>query len=346
MAARSDPGPSISPYSQSNHIDLTLDDDDNDDNNHYIAPRFAKRPRTDSQDQAPFQALNSSFSSMTTMMSPYISSSTNSLHTPSPSNNNFKFTPMLNQSAYRPPFARSAPHLVLPPIPPSPPSKTTSFQLLPTQQTQISLSHPSDRQVIDLTGSPSPPPTNIAMRSLPSMLPPDLPPKTPVCIGELTVTALVLYPVPYLVSQHPGENEWVTVRLQYEYQAHKPNNRETIHIKSPHSRGPNGESISGETFGVVEQKVADSLGPMLGKGLIRLDAKIRKGPASVSPQRMYFWWILTYALQVPHSSTPNACLYPEGKCSCCRQLSETMQPFSWRTFTILWHATIGELPLF
>jgi len=274
MAARSDPGPSISPYSQSNHIDLTLDDDDNDDNNHYIAPRFAKRPRTD------FQTLNSSFSSMTTTMSPHASLSTHSLHAPSPPTNNLKFAPMLNQSAYRPPFARSAPHLEISP-------KIPSFQLPSSQQTQIPSSQPPDRQVIDLTGSPSPPP-NTAMRSLPSMLPPDLPPKTPVCIGELTVTALVLYPVPYLVPQHFGENGWVTVRLQYEYQAHKPNNRETIHIKSPHSRGPNGESIAGETFGVVEQKVADSLGPMLGKGLIRLDAKIRKGPASVSPQGIYF----------------------------------------------------------
>ena len=268
MAARSDPGPSISPYSQSNHIDLTLDDD-NDGSDHYISPRFAKRPRTDSQDHLPFQALNSSFSSMTTTMSPY------SLHAPSPSN--FKFAPMLNQSTYRPPFARS-----------STPPKTTSFQLPPSQQTQVPLSQPPDRQVIDLTGSPSPPPPNIATRPLSSMLPPDLAPKTPVCIGELTVTALVLYPVPFLVSQHPGENEWVNVRLHYEYQPHKTNGRETIHIKSPHSRGPTGENISGENFGVVEQKVADSLGPMLGKGLIRLDAKIRKGPATVSPQGIYF----------------------------------------------------------
>jgi SWI/SNF-related matrix-associated actin-dependent regulator of chromatin subfamily A3 len=276
MAARSDPGPSISPYSQSNHIDLTLDDDDNDDNKHYIAPRFVKRPRIDSQDHVPFQALNSSFSSMTTTTSPYPSIT--------PSDNNFKFAPMLNQSAYRPPFVRSAPQV---------PTRTspiaTSFQLPPSQRTQApSAPQPSNRQVIDLTGSPSPPPPSIAVRPLPSMLPPDLPPKTPVCIGELTVTALVLYPVPYLVSQHPGENEWVTVRLQYEYQAQKPKNKETIHIKSPHTRGPNGENISGENFGVVEQKVADSLGPMLGKGLIRLDAKIRKGPPNVSLQGIYF----------------------------------------------------------
>ena len=265
-----DPGPSISPYSQSNHIDLTLDDDDDDGNNHYIA-RFVKRPRTDAQDHVPMQALDSSFSSMSTTMSTYPSLT--------PSNINFKFAPVLNQSAYRPPFVRSATHLA-----PPTPSPTPSFQLPPSQKTRVlSVPQSSDRQVIDLTASPSPPPT-----SLPSMLPPDLPPKTPVCIGELTVTALVLYPLPYLVSQHPGENEWVTVRLQYEYQAQKLTSKETIHIKSPNSRGPNGENISGENFGVVEQKVADSLGPMLGKGLIRLDAKIRKGPPNVSTRYILF----------------------------------------------------------
>jgi SWI/SNF-related matrix-associated actin-dependent regulator of chromatin subfamily A3 len=272
-----DPGPSISPYSQSNHIDLTLDDDDDDGNSHYIAPRFVKRPRTDAQDHVPIQALDSSFSSMTTTMSPYPSLP--------PSINNFKFAPMLNQSAYRPPFVRSATHLAPPQVPT--PSPTPSFQLPPSQKTRVlSVPQSSDRLVIDLTGSPSPPP-GIAVRSLPSMLPPDLPPKTPVCIGELTVTALVLYPLPYLVSQHPGENEWVTVRLQYEYQAQKLTSKETIHIKSPNSRGPNGENISGENFGVVEQKVADSLGPMLGKGLIRLDAKIRKGPPNVSTRYIF-----------------------------------------------------------
>ena len=272
-----DPGPSISPYSQSNHIDLTLDEDDDDGNNHYIATRYVKRPRTDTADHVPIQVLDSSFSSMTTAMSPYPSFT--------PSNNNFKFAPMLNQSTYRPPFVRSATHVVPPQAPT--PSPKPSFQLPSSHKTRVlsvpSVPRPSDRQVIDLTGSPSPPP----MGSLPSRLPPDLPPKTPVCIGELTVTALVLYPLPFLVSQHPGENEWVTVRLQYEYQAQKLTSKETIHIKSPNSRGPNGENISGENFGVVEQKVADSLGPMLGKGLIRLDAKIRKGPPNVSTSRKF-----------------------------------------------------------
>ena len=115
-------------------------------------------------------------------------------------------------------------------------------------------------------------------------LPPELPPKTPVCIGQLTVTALILYPIPYIAPLNPGETEWAGVRLQYEHtvnSANKTQTKETIHIKSPSGRTPNGENYAGEVFGVVEQKVADFLGPMLGKGPIRLDAKIRKGTGNV-----------------------------------------------------------------
>ncbi|KAJ7225691.1 SNF2 family N-terminal domain-containing protein [Mycena pura] len=112
------------------------------------------------------------------------------------------------------------------------------------------------QRVIDLTGSPSPPP-NLVLA--PPPLPADLPAKTPVCIGQL---------------------EWAVVRLQYEHSTTKAS-PETIHIKSPPGRGPNGEQSTGDVFGVVEQKVATALGPMLGKGLIRLDAKVRKGPANL-----------------------------------------------------------------
>jgi hypothetical protein len=138
------------------------------------------------------------------------------------------------------------------------------------------------RQVIDLTSSPSPPPRQHSFQT--NTLSPDLPPKTPVCIGQLTVTALILYPNSYLVPT-PGavQHEFAPVRLQYEpiLQKQNNNNNNTINIKTPSSRNLNGEVVAGEQFGVVEQKVATSLGPMLGKGLIRLDAKIRKGPSNV-----------------------------------------------------------------
>jgi hypothetical protein len=58
-------------------------------------------------------------------------------------------------------------------------------------------------------------------------------------------------------------------------------NLETIHIRTPTERSPNGDIVPGEAFAVIEQKVATSLGGMLGKGLIRLEAKIRRGNPNV-----------------------------------------------------------------
>ena len=135
-------------------------------------------------------------------------------------------------------------------------------------------------QVIDLTGcSPSPEPQ---VRTLP----PDLPPKTPVCIGQLSATALVLYPVNYLNSggEQPvgSEKEWASVRLNYEHSISTASGQDTLHIRTPTSRGNLGESLGSETFGVVEQKIASTVGPLLGKGLIRLGAKVRKGFPNVS----------------------------------------------------------------
>jgi SWI/SNF-related matrix-associated actin-dependent regulator of chromatin subfamily A3 len=200
---------------------------------------------------------------------------------------------------YRPPFATNNLH----PLPfmngpyPPPLPQHQHFQqphldpngspgLPPVQPTLQPLdlpqnpAEPAPHQVIDLTGgSPSPEPQ---VRNLP----PDLPPKTPVCIGQLAATALVVYPVSYL---NPGsdqtvgsEKEWAPVRLHYEHNPSKPTAQDTIHIRTPSSRGPLGEPLGGEPFGVVEQKVASTVGPMLGKGLIRLEAKVRKRVQSVS----------------------------------------------------------------
>jgi SWI/SNF-related matrix-associated actin-dependent regulator of chromatin subfamily A3 len=170
------------------------------------------------------------------------------------------------QGLYRPVF--------VPPSHPQPSlSRNSSFSA------SQSSSSGSTSHIIDLTGSPSPPPSTNTPPT--STLPPELSPKTPVCIGQLTVTALVLYPVQYLLPRNlNGEAEWIPVRLQHEHNPLK-HDSETIHIQVPHTRTPNGEIIAGEAFGVVEQKVATSLGPMLGKGLIRLDAKVRKGPPNV-----------------------------------------------------------------
>ncbi|KZT75059.1 hypothetical protein DAEQUDRAFT_660022 [Daedalea quercina L-15889] len=148
----------------------------------------------------------------------------------------------------------------------------------PPSRLGLERSSSSSQQVIDLTSSPSPPPA--APRPPPPQhgnLPPDLPPKTPVCIGQLTVTALVLYPIPYLLAQESADAEWALVRLTYEHTPQKAAGPETIHIKTPSSKSPTGEILQGENFAFMEQKAAAFLGPMLGRGLIRLEAKVRRG---------------------------------------------------------------------
>lgn len=189
-----------------------------------------------------------------------------------------------NSSAFfPPPSSQHKPGPTLPPI----------LQPTPSMATQGSSSRPgsiappgAEPPVIDLTGSPSPPPQARPPPQQQSQnpLPPDLPPKTPVCIGQLTVTALVLYPIPYLQPQRSPsspDGDWAPVRMSYEHNGGRPGNSETIHIRTPNTAGPSGEVITGENFGVVEQKVATLLGPMLGKGLIRLDGKVRRGQPNV-----------------------------------------------------------------
>jgi SWI/SNF-related matrix-associated actin-dependent regulator of chromatin subfamily A3 len=95
----------------------------------------------------------------------------------------------------------------------------------------------------------------------------------------------VLYPIAYLnrgpVGDGPAETvDWACVRTQYEHDARKE--KETIHIRSPNWRTPAGEQMQGENFAVMEQRVATVLGPMLGKGLIRIEARIRRGLPNVS----------------------------------------------------------------
>jgi hypothetical protein len=287
---------SLSSYDSTNPIDLTLDDDEAISDS-YAAGRFAKRQRTE---QSSIGSLNSP-STYFHGHNPYISSgqlpsiSRNSISnlqipSPSPIKPGFLQSPIGRSSisppngiaqAYRPAFAG-------PPtfFPNGRPGRTStsphySSTVNPSQIPPTSM----NRQIIDLTGSPSPPPPSARqLNPTVSNLPHDLPPKTPVCIGQLTVTALVLYPVPHLRQQEhiSGDAEWATVQLRYEHNPNKPGGSETIHIMTPRSRAPNGEAVQGEGFGVVEQKVATSLGPMLGKGLIRLDGKVRKGMPNVS----------------------------------------------------------------
>ncbi|EPQ60504.1 hypothetical protein GLOTRDRAFT_113119 [Gloeophyllum trabeum ATCC 11539] len=274
----------ISPYAQSNPIDLTLDDDGDTPNDTRQTKRMRcehKHPSSLSQGSEQFAPKN-----YATPQLSYNHSQTASkpgLH--SIPSNTLALSP--SRGIYRPAFAGPVP---LPPISvPSPIPGTSGSQSSSSSTRSPPSATPgigsSARQVIDLTSSPSPPP-QAPPSFQPNMggLPESLPPKTPVCIGQITVTALVLYPIPYLRPSNTDgisqEADWIPVRLQYEYTPNKAGGQETIHIKTPAMRTPMGE-IASENFGVVEQKVASALGPMLGKGLIKLDAKVRRGMPNV-----------------------------------------------------------------
>lgn len=239
--------------SQSNTIDLTQDDD-------YNSPRLQKRIRIDD-------------SSWNNVNKPQIQSYPSGSHIAPPNMYSHPVPSPYHPATalYRPPFPAQNPFLAANMQPPRPPFNQQFSQFLP--QTR-------QGTVIDLTSSPSPPPQLVSRPP-----PEDLAQKTPVCIGQLQVTALVTYPLDFLKPKE-GEPDWASVRLQYEHNPNHLEKKETIHLKTPGSRGPGGEPVEGMNFAYVEQKVASYLGPMLGKGLIRLDAKVRKGPPEVSFPRL------------------------------------------------------------
>lgn len=121
-----------------------------------------------------------------------------------------------------------------------------------------------------------------------------------VCIGQLTATALILYPVPYVcpkpdqpLASLPAATSdgYVPVRLKYD-DASKRRQRnpsqtaeETIQIQVPHYKGGTSgtESLGGEEFGVVEQRIATVLGPLMAKVLIRLEAHVRRASSTTAP---------------------------------------------------------------
>ena len=303
-------------YTQTNPIDLTLDDDDDDI---HVTERMHKRPctMTRSFNAACPSASTPSYSRQSSSgLSPAMSHSTlappDGFSTPSSSQPSQASSsahyyrddydsPSPNALRFKGPSTSAA--FFQPQSSPSTSANPLDHPLPPLQHSPFAPHHSNgaSRQVIDLTGSPSPPPSARYSQPPPpppqyptstfGNLPPDLPPKTPVCIGVLVATALVLYPIAYLNPQDPSgqDCDWAPVRLNYEHNASKPpGSTETIHIRPPSSKGPSGEFIQGENFAVVEQKVATFLGPMLGKGLIRLDAKIRRGNRAVSTHIVIF----------------------------------------------------------
>ncbi|KAK1228657.1 hypothetical protein PQX77_008251 [Marasmius sp. AFHP31] len=180
------------------------------------------------------------------------------------------FTP--NQHPYHPPFAGPStssaffPERQLAPRLPPPPS--------PSPRSSVD----SNSKVIDLTGSPSPPPQARMHHPGPPSFE-DLSPRHAVCIGQLHAQALVLYPHFYVLTDDPMVEEWVPVKMQHD---HDPNKvpPDTIHLKSLPTRTPAGETLQSETFGFVDHKTARHLVALLARGVIRAEAKVRKGSPS------------------------------------------------------------------
>lgn len=312
-------------YSQANPIDLTLDDDEDDIHvTQRMQKRVCTMNRSFNATCTPSASTSSAYSRQSSSgLSPAMSHS--SLAQPgapsAPSGSRLPQPPQPSsyyREHYEVPspnevraahfqgpsnsaaFFHSRPPHVAPPVNPLDPHPTSPNGSPPSNGRSNGAG-----QVIDLTSSPSPPPQSRPplpqlqpqpppppqMRMQPIQpnlgnLPMDLPPKTPVCIGVLIATALVLYPIPYLNPQEHGQDsDWAPVRLQYEHvegNGTPGSSSENINIRPPSVKGHNGEIIPGETFAVVEQRVATHLGPMLGKGLIRLDAKIRRVNQAVS----------------------------------------------------------------
>ncbi|KAF8323271.1 hypothetical protein DL93DRAFT_2123795 [Clavulina sp. PMI_390] len=120
-----------------------------------------------------------------------------------------------------------------------------------------------------------------------------------VCIGQLSCNALILYPMSYICPK-PGEpvpplpataDGYVPVRLKYDDVAKRraknpgQSTEETIQIQVPHYKGgPSGnENLGGDEFGVVEQRFATVLGPLMQKVLIRLEAHVQRAVTQTVP---------------------------------------------------------------
>ncbi|KAF9502489.1 hypothetical protein BDN71DRAFT_1438114 [Pleurotus eryngii] len=296
--------------SQANHIDLTLDDDDAY-HDPYGQKRYAKRPRIERTDSMQSSAMSfppaNNFRSSPTNHGGFASSNAHSGYAAEPNGNRVAqssshispngspfyqpYTPMSATATVSPFYAAQQRQEVHNPV-----RNSMSMPAIPSALSPRPLAPAvSDPQVIDLTNSPSPPPSHPLHANTP--LPDDLSPKTPVCIGQVHANALVLSPIAYVIAPNGQENEWASVRLRYEPPS--PDKKETIQIRTLDVKAANGELLPGEMFGVVEQKATCVVGPMLYKGLIRIEAQVRKvaRPLPILPLQML---VCTPKGNIPH----------------------------------------------
>ena len=99
----------------------------------------------------------------------------------------------------------------------------------------------------------------------------------PVLIGQLNVTALVLYPNPYLSSQRGAMDEWAPIRIAIDPNAKPPTDALTLHIP-PKVKGAN--PTAQDSFGVLGRQAGPTLAPLLSRGVVKLEPRIKR---STSP---------------------------------------------------------------
>jgi hypothetical protein len=166
----------------------------------------------------------------------------------------------------------------------STPSSLSSHVISAPPQTQFG-HNPTN--VIDLTRespmsrSPSLQPISAPKQTL--VLDDNLSPTTTILIGQITVSALVLNPVPYIQQQTSAANplngqfsnsmgpEYVPVKLRPG--SDKPGAHDILVFTPAATR--NGNPVAPENFAVVESKVSAKLEPLLNKRALKLEGMMR-----------------------------------------------------------------------
>jgi SWI/SNF-related matrix-associated actin-dependent regulator of chromatin subfamily A3 len=310
-------------------IDLTMEDDD---------PRQPKRIKTDvgstpspqpypSSSVSSFPAQNYSYSASSSSTpyqsgSPWTSQGTPVLYDPQAQQSPYPAGAGATQSPmpYRPytPSSQQSPTTHQTVFPAGQYSSGSGPIYTPQQAAQYAPSSASayrtapPRTVIDLTGQQPPSPyaaqqsqasgagqSQQGQQAVASAPAKDVR-RDVVCIGQLTATALILYPVPYVCPKpdqplaslpSAGPDGYIPVRLKYDDVSKRrqrnpaQSGEETIQIQVPHYKGgaSGTESLGGDEFGVVEQRIATVLGPLMAKVLIRLEAHVRRATSTTAP---------------------------------------------------------------
>lgn len=128
---------------------------------------------------------------------------------------------------------------------------------------------PKQPETIDLTRESSPLLTLSNIEHLEA--------NAPVLIGQLNVTALVLYPNPYLSTPRGSNDEWAPIRIAIDPNAKPPDDALTLHIP-PKAKGAN--PTPQDSFGVIGRQAGPTLAPLLSRGVVKLEPRIKR---STSP---------------------------------------------------------------